>query len=478
MFSIIKYTFIGVITYLFYLILEIIFPPFNFPKNIPTIPFYVSFLGAYTNLDQADIYNLYIREKLEKYGAVKIYFASRWNILITKPEYLLEMFKNEDVFAKSGNHIKIPGSVLASYTGDNVISAHGELWKLYREVIAQSIQFPDLDPITKNTEKLIQIINDRIGSQKQVSIPVTDILQKYSLANVTESILGIDYKVLDGEKSIMHEKIKYVKSQIFNPFFLNFPYFDNFPIPSRLKARSEVTRFREWYGQSVIDNHDRQRPNSAGTKLVDALMDEKLTEKQFLDNAIILMVAGHENPLLLMLSLMYVLAKYPLIQETVRQETDPAKPYLHSVIYETLRMYPPLGMIINRCTTRTTKLGDGIVIPKGVYCGYNNFGTGRDRNVWGNNADVFKPERWGCEIEEINQKYSIAKKTANLPAFHGRKRACLGEKYALYEVKNFVCAIVGEYQVSVDASWNERITPAGPICPLGLKINFEKLVVA
>ena len=78
-----------------------------------------------------------------------MYFASRWNILITKPDFLLEMFKNEDVFAKSGNHVKIPNSVLATYTGDNIISAHGELWKLYRDVVAQSIQFPDLKPISR-----------------------------------------------------------------------------------------------------------------------------------------------------------------------------------------------------------------------------------------------------------------------------------------------------------------------------------------
>ena len=149
------------------------------------------------------------------------------------------------------------------------------------------------------------------------------------------------------------------------------------------------------------------------------------------------MIAGHENPLLLMLSLLYVVSKYPQVQELIRNETETTKPYLHSVIYETLRMYPPLGLIINRCTTRITKLGN-IVIPKNVYCGYNNFGTGRDRNVWGSDADIFKPERWGLEIDEINKKFTLAKRSAELPAFHGRKRACLGENMHCLKLNNFI----------------------------------------
>ena len=61
-----------------------------------------------------------------------------------------------------------------------------------------------------------------MGSANQATISVTDILQKYSLANVCESVLGVNFNVLDDKQSLMHEKIKYVKLQIFNPIFLNF----------------------------------------------------------------------------------------------------------------------------------------------------------------------------------------------------------------------------------------------------------------
>lgn len=471
--EILKYLTFAFITYIIYTIFEIVLPPLHFPKSIPTIPFYVSFLGAYTNLDQSQIYNIYLREKLEKYGAVKIYFASRWNILVSRPEYLVTIFKNEDIYAKSGNHIKIPGSVLASYTGDNIISAHGELWKLYREVVAQSIQFPEFEPVYENCEKLLDIIKQETCTSPIIA--VTDILQRFSLQNTGRAIIGVDFQALEKSPSVMHQKIKYVKLQIFNPFYLNFPYFDKFPIPSRLKAKREVDEFRRWYGQKLVDDYRRDLPNSGATKLVNALLSEKLTEQQYLDNAIILMVAGHENPLLLMLSLLYIVAKHKKIQEIIRNNSNENEAFLYSVIYETLRMFPPLGQIINRCTTRTTVLGKDIVIPKGVYVGYNNLATGRDRNVWGNDADEFKPERWGSTLDEINLNYSKAKRSARLPAFHGRKRACLGEKFALFEVKEFILCIIRNYHVSLDQTWNEKITPAGPVSPLGLRVKFEKI---
>lgn len=89
-----------------YVAFAIIIPPLNFPKNIPTIPFYVVFLPVIFPIDQTELYDLYIRESMEKYGAVKFFFGSRWNILVSRSEYLAQIFKDEDTFAKSGNQRK------------------------------------------------------------------------------------------------------------------------------------------------------------------------------------------------------------------------------------------------------------------------------------------------------------------------------------------------------------------------------------
>lgn len=463
------------IFYATYFVLSTIFPPLNFPKNIPTIPFYVSLLPLIYDIDQEEIYDKYLREKVEKYGAVKIYFASQWNILVTKPQYLQQIFKYEDIFSKSGNQKKAPHSLLSLYTGDNVISAHGDNWKLYRKIITQSIQFPNSAPVVKNTKKLVSLIREELEENDLLAI--SDFIQRFCLANIGDSMLGVDLHALDTGNSIIHQRINYVKRQIFHPFYLSFPFFDSLPIPSRLKARQVVKEFRKDYCKIVQLSSQK---DTAGYKLTEALKNHQIDDKQFSDNAVIIMVAGHENPQLLLTSLLYVLAKHPKYQNKMRQAlklidaSAIAKlPILNAIIYETLRMYPPLGQIINRRTTTPVVLGKDIFIPKGVYVGYNNFGTGRDPEVWGSDSQNFQPERWGQTYEDISKEFAGAKWSCRLPAFHGRKRACIGEKFALFEVKVALAGIISNFHLSLAPDWQDKLSPAGPIGPRMLKLQMK-----
>ncbi len=171
-------------------------PPKHFPRNIPTIPFYVSLLSLVKDLDQEDLYQKYLREPLSKHGAVKIFFGSRWNILVQRPEFVAEVFKHETVYAKSGNQRKIPYSVLADYTGDNIISAHGENWKLYQSVLKPGLQRDfDVDPILRNARSLIHLLCHEQSISPGESVVVGQLLQRYALANLSESILQVDFEV-------------------------------------------------------------------------------------------------------------------------------------------------------------------------------------------------------------------------------------------------------------------------------------------
>jgi cytochrome P450 len=162
------------------------------------------------------------------------------------------------------------------------------------------------------------------------------------------------------------------------------------------------------------------------------------------------------------------------IQQQLRQEiraviTDESEspaysvlqtlPLLTSVIYESLRMYPPISQLINRCTTTATNLGSTIHIPAGTYMGYNAYSTNRDPGFWGADADEFNPFRWGKTIDEINALFRRANAKGAFISFHGGRRACLGQKFAMFEARVAMCELLREVEWEVDPTWVRKMTP-------------------
>jgi cytochrome P450 len=143
-------------------------------------------------------------------------------------------------------------------------------------------------------------------------------------------------------------------------------------------------------------------------------------------------------------------------------------PYLTSVIYECLRLFPPISQLINRQTSTDVLVGGEILIPKGTFVGYNSYSTNRDKSAWGLDADTFKPERWGSTSEEIHKTYRKARARAEFISFHGGKRACLGERFAMLEMRITLVELARTFEWVLDESWEDRKTP---VCWFPGKIN-------
>lgn len=473
-----------------YVIFKVAIPPWNFPKNIPTIPFYVIFLPSILCIDQVDLYNMFLREPLEKYGAVKIFFGSRWNIIVTRPQLLAQVFKDENTFAKSGNQKKIPHSVIAAYTGDNVISAHGKIWRTYRSIVTKGLQHFDDKPFYANAKLFCDVIRKKsIANDKEhISVAMSSLVQQLCLDNISQVVLGFTFDTLSQEKNPLHEHLMNIKKQIFHPFFLTFPFLDILPLPSRRKGFRDVENFRKELVSHVqnelVTNYKFEQSSFASSDLIRAFNNEVINYKQLTDNIVILLVAGHENPQLLLTTSLYLLAKYTQTwQRDIREEVKNNKdskdlselPLLNSFLFEAVRLYPPLNTIINRCTTKACRLGPEIVIPKGTYVGYNNFGTSHDHKNWGPDADLFNPERWGQDIATIMKNWKHAKNACTMSSFHGGRRACLGEKLGLTEMRITIAEMLRQYEWILAPEWEERMTPAGPLCPVNLQLQFREV---
>jgi unspecific monooxygenase len=176
------------------LIVKVVLAPAHFPKNIPTIPFYYTLIPFFKEVDQEELYYKYLERPLTEYGAVKIFFGGHWNVLITRPAYMAQVLKHDEDFPKAGNHVKNPDSVLALYTGENIISAIGDTWRQFAALVRPALQVDvDASIIVRNAHKLINTLLQE--PHIETSVEMQDHIQAYAIANMSESLLGSSFEV-------------------------------------------------------------------------------------------------------------------------------------------------------------------------------------------------------------------------------------------------------------------------------------------
>jgi unspecific monooxygenase len=467
-------------------------PPSHFPKNIPTIPFWFTLIPLFKDVDQEDLWHKYLKKPLTEYGAVKIYFGGAWNILITKPAYINQVFKQDDVFPKAGNHIKNPKSILALYTGENVISAINDQWKTFASIVKPGLQADvDTSIIVRNAEKFMNIILKE--QQQNGSVIMPKPLQDYTLANLSEALLGASFKTLDDPNARMSKLQSQIKPKIFNPFYLNFPILDHFKLKSREEAKRLVKVFKRELTDLVLSGHKHRHPqgmesNHLGCRLVTAYETGIINRYHLQQNCLSMFLAGHENPQILLLHMMRMLAEHQDLQQELRkqisalspeEQVDPSAlaeiPLLTATIYETLRLYPPISQLMNRRTEEDVMLGEDILLQKGTYCGYNGYTTNRDTEFWGMDSHVFRPSRWGSNSEDIQMLFRKASSKSAFISFHGGRRTCLGIKFAMMGARVSMSMFLRNLEWKLDPTWPRRMTPAGPLMPRMLKMQFTKL---
>ncbi|KAK3293022.1 cytochrome P450 [Chaetomium fimeti] len=109
-------------------------------------------------------------------------------------------------------------------------------------------------------------------------------------------------------------------------------------------------------------------------------------------------------------------------------------PYLQAVIKEGLRVFPPVRNILPKDIPAggDTVMVDGkpMFLPGGVDIGYSALAMHRDKKVYGEDADLFRPERW---FEQDRDKLAAMQKVNDLTFGHGRWQ-CLGKNVAQMEL--------------------------------------------
>ncbi|KAK8087524.1 hypothetical protein PG997_002485, partial [Apiospora hydei] len=131
-------------------------------------------------------------------------------------------------------------------------------------------------------------------------------------------------------------------------------------------------------------------------------------------------------------------------------------PYLEAVVREALRMHPGVAMVLPRYVpTGGLELPGGLgVVPPGTSVGMNPYVLGRNQEVWGLDADEFRPERWLRRDEqeiETEEAYAVRLRAMNSAdlTFGAGSRVCLGKHLGLLQVYKVAATLIMLYDMEL-----------------------------
>ncbi|CVK91793.1 related to pisatin demethylase / cytochrome P450 monooxygenase [Fusarium proliferatum] len=136
-----------------------------------------------------------------------------------------------------------------------------------------------------------------------------------------------------------------------------------------------------------------------------------------------------------------------------------ALPYLEACVREAMRMHPGVCMILERYVPETgLKLPDGSFVPPGTSVGINPYVAGRNKGIYGQDADVYRPERWLQNEGETETAYKERMRVFNAAdlTFGDGSRVCIGRHLAQLELYKIVATLINKYDISLvdpNAPW-------------------------
>lgn len=177
-----------------------------------------------------------------------------------------------------------------------------------------------------------------------------------------------------------------------------------------------------------------------------------MSDTQVRDEVMTLFLAGHETTALTLVFTLYLLAKHPVIEQTLVSELGavlgrraptfgdlPQLVYTEQVIRESLRLYPP-AYAIAREPLEDTVIG-GYRVPRGSTVMMWPWIVHRDPRFY-DAPDELRPERWTPAFERALPNEAFF-------PFGAGQRHCIGAQFAMMESKLVVATILQRFRLEL-----------------------------
>jgi cytochrome P450 len=420
------------------------------PKGLPI-------LGSLPRLGR-DVLGFF--EECSTYGDVAGFSLAGWNcVLLNHPDLAEYVFvKHHRNFVK---HSFFWRHVTAIF-GQGLLTSEGEIWQRQRRLAAPAFSTARLsrygEIMAQHAEEMVQRWPS--GEAIDVHREVMELTLRIAAKTLFDANTPSDVaEIHDGFEDVLVE----ISARFRRPFRIP----DGIPTPGNLRYRRGLKRIDKLVARII---EDRQRSPGDRGDLLSILMAARddaghpMSHQQVRDEAVTLLLAGHETTALTLSWTWHLLARHPAadgklteeIQEVLNgrlptPEDLPRLRWAEYVVNEALRLYPP-AYAIGREAVADCEIG-GYAVPAGTTIFVTPWVTHRDPR-WYDEPLQFKPERWSHDFARSLPRFAF------MP-FGGGPRICIGNRFAMMEAVLILVTVAQRYKL--ETRTDHRIEPLASI---------------
>lgn len=342
--------------------------------------------------------------------------------------------------------------------GRGLLTSEGEFHRRQRRIAQPAFHRKQIATYGKvMTDYAVRM---RDGWKEGVAFDVHEEMMRLTLAIAGKTLFNAD---VASEAKKIGEALT-ISVEYFNRFML--PFADllaELPVPSTLRFR-KAKRQLDAIIYRMIHERRSGELNLVGDLLSMLLLakDEEgsggMTDQQLRDEAITLLLAGHETTANALTWTWYLLAQHPDVEAKLHREIDAVLggtlptvedlsrlTYTEKVLAESMRLYPPAWLLGYRAL-EDYKVGEYDVPARSIVV-MSQYVMHHDPRYF---PDPFRfdPERWTPEAKLARPKFSYF-------PFGGGTRVCIGEPFAWMEGILLIATLAQQWQL--------RLAPGPPV---------------
>nr|P16141.4 RecName: Full=Cytochrome P450 52A4; AltName: Full=Alkane-inducible P450-ALK3-A; AltName: Full=CYPLIIA4; AltName: Full=Cytochrome P450-CM2 [Candida maltosa]CAA39367.1 n-alkane inducible cytochrome P-450 [Candida maltosa] len=363
---------------------------------------------------------------------------------------------------------------LYSLLGDGIFTLDGAGWKHSRAMLRPQFAREQVAHV-KLLEPHVQVLFKHVRKSQGKTFDIQELFFRLTVDSSTEFLFGGSVESLRDASIGMTPSTKNIAgreefadafnySQTYNAYRFLLQQFYWILNGSKFnKSIKTVHKFADFYVQKALSLTEADLEKQEGYVFLYELAKQTRDPKVLRDQLLNILVAGRDTTAGLLSFLFFELSRNPTVFEKLKEEIhnrfgakEDARveeitfeslklcEYLKACVNEALRVYPSVPHNF-RVATRNTTLPRGggkdgmspIAIKKGQNVMYTILATHRDPNIYGEDANVFRPERW---FEPETRKLGWA-----YVPFNGGPRICLGQQFALTEASYVTVRLLQEF---------------------------------